>query len=629
MPQTTTIDSAADLQAALRTAAKGDTLLLSTGHYGSLALGHATPSKYAPASGLTIRSLDSAAPAVFNTLNIHGVTQLTLDGLVFEGDDVPQADSPASDAEFPFHLSHCTDITLCNTVFKGTLGPSTPRLPAQFGIGLVIHQCTGVHLLHNTISCFKRGLVIAGSQNLTLSQNRIHTIGVAGIECANLRNALIQGNHLFDFWHSAELIEPPVMIRFFANKSQKPSQAITLRDNWLEMGQGAPSRSILVVAKETPGTSALSTACEDLTLVGNMIVNRDFHGLQIDRVETLRLDRNIVLQSVSKEGVPSEACDIPRIMIDPASSNVIAQRNVTAALDGFEGQVTWKVSHTGRVPYATPALAHRCIKALIGAALACPEGSPRFAVKRAGLSAPRGAPSAVTPHPIQQKNLASAPRRKPATTVKTADVYKPKQRPHKGHPVRSSSLWINTQKKTATHRVRLGQGDDHSQLSWAVISNLIQSQSYRIDMTAKMLPVTYPRDIIHLPGSFVVRLNSAGNLKADVFDQYDQIGHLTSKHVKLSDQQEHRVSFLVAQYLVTLEVDGVRCAQHTLQAPMHFTQEDDLLFPYQGLLGFAQVTHQTPLPAADPALGSVDQHSDLILTTKATDGLGDRFEFLT
>ena len=102
------------LLTALSNARAGDTISLSSGNYGALKLNELVRSL--PSSGeVTITSANSKKPAVFTSLDLDNVTNLTFDGVKFD------AVAGSAGGFNPFSAEKVDGLTIRNSVFDGHL----------------------------------------------------------------------------------------------------------------------------------------------------------------------------------------------------------------------------------------------------------------------------------------------------------------------------------------------------------------------------------------------------------------------------------------------------------------------------------------------------------------------------
>ena len=103
------------LLTALSNARAGDTISLSSGNYGALKL-NGLVQKFAKYAGeVTITSADSKKPAVFTSLDLDNVTNLTFDGVKFD------AVAGSAGGFNPFSAEKVDGLTIRNSVFDGHL----------------------------------------------------------------------------------------------------------------------------------------------------------------------------------------------------------------------------------------------------------------------------------------------------------------------------------------------------------------------------------------------------------------------------------------------------------------------------------------------------------------------------
>jgi len=408
MPGTLKVETRAALLTALRQAGNGETILLAAGDYGKLRIGRGDGAEMVSLKGLTLRASDPEMPPVFRGLDVRGVAEMTLDGLVFDYTRGPRR----GDYDHPFGLYDSADIALSDCTFRGNIDPRKPSLADRFGVGLWIQNVTGVRLTGNTLSGFDRGIVARAVEDLLLRENDMHTIGSIGIEGTGIEQAFIEGNHLHDFWQPPTVLDLPDMIQFSAGPKTRANRDIVIRNNWLDMGRGCATRSIVILADIPAGrTAPACDTCDGLSIQGNMILNADFHGIMVDRSRTVMLGGNILLHTPGagvRRPAPVARETVPRIIVDPEARDVTVHGNAAAAIDGL--QLHWDVLHNGIIRYDEPATAQLCHDALVRTALDPRGGVKRFAPVRRTRNRPGLVPR---PFPLVLDETTMVPRKSP------------------------------------------------------------------------------------------------------------------------------------------------------------------------------------------------------------------------
>ena len=144
-----TVSGNAQLMSALTAARAGDTISLAAGDYGTLKLDGLTQ-KFAKYAGeVTITSANPKNPAVFTSIDIDNVRNVTFDGVKFD------AMSRSDGNNRPFTVNTSDSVTIRNSIFDGQLDVN--------GLGT------------------KDGLRIAKSSNITFENKTYLTLPSNGI----------------------------------------------------------------------------------------------------------------------------------------------------------------------------------------------------------------------------------------------------------------------------------------------------------------------------------------------------------------------------------------------------------------------------------------------------------------
>lgn len=107
MTKTITVSTVNELNAALKTSSPKDTILLKGGDYGSFTLS-AKSKMDLNFEGVTVKSADPEDPAVFRSMALDGVSNLVVEGVVFDYEF--KAGDPAHLR--PFSVVNSTGVTI-------------------------------------------------------------------------------------------------------------------------------------------------------------------------------------------------------------------------------------------------------------------------------------------------------------------------------------------------------------------------------------------------------------------------------------------------------------------------------------------------------------------------------------
>ena len=240
-----TVRDAAGLHGALRAARGGETIALAPGDYGALEF-----SGLAPAAPVTLRSADPADPARLSGMTLRDVSNLRLEGLVF--DYAYEPGTRATGAR-PFQIFGGSDLAIVHATFDGDLASGTGSAADDgyaAGTGLFARDTHGLEIRGSLFHTLFRGAVLREIDDLAVVGNRVTEIRSDGLNFVAVQRALVEGNEITSFRRSPESGDHADLIQFWTNKTDRPSTQVTIRGNVLHAGGGAATQSIFMRNEE-------------------------------------------------------------------------------------------------------------------------------------------------------------------------------------------------------------------------------------------------------------------------------------------------------------------------------------------------------------------------------------------
>ncbi len=322
------VQNADELLTALESAKGGEEIVLGSGHYGALDL-------YAPRAlfateyteNVTIVSADAENPAVFDSLKLTGISNLTFDSIKFdytyeEGQEIWHK---------PFSLAEVDNVTIKNSIFDGDLAHENPNSESAygFGVGLNVRDSTNVTVDGNDFFDFHRGAVFSSVENLIIQNNDIHDMRSDGFDFVEVENVEILYNHFHDFKLDEESNDHPDMIQFWTTGSSSPSQNILIKGNILNSGEGGGTQSIFMRNESVDtGLAGEEMFYQNIVIEDNLIHNSHIHGISIGESNGLTVSNNTLIQNTNTEeqGSVSE----PSIRVADGSKSVIISKNIAS-----------------------------------------------------------------------------------------------------------------------------------------------------------------------------------------------------------------------------------------------------------------------------------------------------------
>ncbi len=264
------VSSSSALSAALKSAGNGDTISLASGHYNLSASG-----------GSKAVTITSEGNAVIDSLNLSRVSNLTIDGVDFNGED---------GLKNAFRVWGSDNITIRNGDMEGVANGY------GLGRGLLIQADTNFTFENMTMHGFSTGVFIDGVDGLVMRNNHLVDLAWDGIIGGNIHNAVFTGNSIsldipagrkhsdgFQFWNVG---------------SNKPSDHIRIEDNVIR-ADNTQSHGIYMANAIANGGGGANTYFSDVVIKGNTIISGDGLGLSWGQTDNLDIQDNIVLKDTS------------------------------------------------------------------------------------------------------------------------------------------------------------------------------------------------------------------------------------------------------------------------------------------------------------------------------------------
>ena len=317
----TLLTTSPELRTALASARAGDVLILAPGTYTPTDL-KTDPGRTADDAAITIRSQDSANPAVFTGLKVKGVVGVIFDGVTFDYTFAPGDNGPDKKGiNWPFMISGSTNVTIRNCLFDGDLagegGPEDIGFPTA--TGLVVRGTRGLVLENNVFTLWGRALAIDSSASVEIRANDIQAIRMDGMNFAAVNGILIEGNRIHDFKRSLASKDHADMIQFWTAGTKSPSKNITIRGNLFDSGIGAYTQTIFMrnelVDQKKAGAEMYY---RDVLIEQNVIINAHLHGISLGETDGLTIRNNTLIHNTSsRAGQQPQTVDPPDQRVRP------------------------------------------------------------------------------------------------------------------------------------------------------------------------------------------------------------------------------------------------------------------------------------------------------------------------
>jgi Ca2+-binding RTX toxin-like protein len=326
----TTVDSAAALNAALKNAHSGDTILLASGTYAGVA---ATDLHFA--DGVTVTAAQGAH-AVLTSLTVKASSGLTFTGLEFYADP--------SGVQNPFLVrSGSTDIHFDHLNVHGSLD-GNPQDDVQ---GMLIRDSSNVSVTNSEFQQLWTGLAHQNMQGATVSGNSFHDIRMDAVRGGGSSFVTISGNTFTNF--DPVTGDHADAIQFWSLTA--PAHDITIAGNLIERGDGAVMQGVFM--RDGGGGMPF----ENVAITGNYLAGTSYNGVEVQGGEHVTVAGNYVqgyldmysriyLSTVSDGQLTDNSAN--KYIIDSTDTGLTMTGNAALAQasdGGAAALALWKLSH--------------------------------------------------------------------------------------------------------------------------------------------------------------------------------------------------------------------------------------------------------------------------------------------
>ena len=349
-----TVKSLEELEAALAGAKGGETILLEGGDYGRFSMSKWISPQIEFASTVTLTSADPDNPAVFSNVTLNGVTNMVMDGVVFDytytlGDKYNDR---------PFEVNGSSNVTIRNSEFSGDLAHGLGDIQdgVGFGFGLSVRKSENITIENNLVHDFQRGIIFNGVSGLVVRDNELTAMSGDGMNFAAVQDVLIEDNLLHNFIRNETAAIHPDMIQFWTSGTNTPSTDVIIRGNTLDIGDGVHTQSIFMRNERVDsGQDGYEMYYRNILIEDNMIVNAHLHGITVGETDGLTIRNNSVLHRDGNSVDDADSSvEIPTIRVRPDSKNVTIIQNATSDINGYENQADWTLKDNAFVQDQNP-----------------------------------------------------------------------------------------------------------------------------------------------------------------------------------------------------------------------------------------------------------------------------------
>jgi len=306
------VSNQAQLDAAIRQANGGDTIMLGSGSYAELDV-------IGINKQLTITSANAGAPAVIRSMTLKNSSNI----------DVKNVDLQSSGGT-PFMIESSRNVTIDNVDIDGRPGGYGT------GIGLRVKGSHDVELINSEVSHFGNGLSFSGNSNIRISNNDFRSMSVDAMQLGGISGGVIEGND-FRQMHSPDATRHKDMIQFVTGNGNVPSSNITIRNNVIDNGEVSHA---IFFGNAMAKAGDLSAFYRNILVEDNYIRSAHVHGVTVEHGSGVRILDNTLVAN-GDEGNRRDI-NIPLINVSKSSVSVTIQGNTVASVPDAQG--SWNVS---------------------------------------------------------------------------------------------------------------------------------------------------------------------------------------------------------------------------------------------------------------------------------------------
>ncbi|WP_210528772.1 right-handed parallel beta-helix repeat-containing protein [Rubellimicrobium arenae] len=382
------------LYSALASCKGGETILLAGGDYGNMNLSVKSGFNFAFPSNVTIMSADARNPASFSAVEVRGAANMTFDGIKFDY----EFQSGDLTSERPFNFQNCTNLTIRNSTFDGDFARGVSSLADGYGygIGLSVRTSTGVTVENCESYDFHRGMVFSENSGVTVRNNEVYGMRSDGMDFSEVQNVVIEGNHIHDFRAPPASTDHRDMIQFWTSGTDAPTENVVIRDNLLDIGNGARTQSIFMRNEVVDtGRAGASMYYQNILIENNTITNASARGISVGETNGLVIRNNSVLHAdgAAADG-PDPSVEIPKIMVAENAKNVVISANLAADIPSAEAG--WTVTKNILVQDQDSFAPNYYNDVFVSSSLALRDGEHRYLAVAGGVIDQANAGSDVT-----------------------------------------------------------------------------------------------------------------------------------------------------------------------------------------------------------------------------------------
>jgi nitrous oxidase accessory protein NosD len=261
-----TVQTAAQLVAAVRSSTRGGSVLLAPGNYGTVKIeGVQTTGQ------VRVASADPSKPAVIQYLSIKGSNGLTISQIEFA----------IKAGSLGVGVQDSRDIRLEKLDIHGLMDGN----PSDDPTGVSLQRSANVTIAESRFHDLGGGIGYSDVNGMTIVDNRFEVIRSDGVTGTRVNDVVISRNYFTDFY--PEAADHPDVVQIWTSNAA-PSRNFTITDNVFERGAGRKVQGIFIKGDGAVGY-------ENVVITGNAIIGGMYNGISVTVANGLTISDNLVL----------------------------------------------------------------------------------------------------------------------------------------------------------------------------------------------------------------------------------------------------------------------------------------------------------------------------------------------
>ena len=301
---TTTVTNAAQLIRVLKSARGGETILLAPGNYGDVSL-----ASIQPRSTVTIRSADPDNDAMFTSLKLTRVHNLTFDDI-----DVTHVLAPGErEWESAIRVNASNNISFVGIDLSGSRNGN----PFDDGNGLFVQGSSRIAVLDSTFHEFNNAVIFNKSSDVILAGNRIQDAR-EGVNIAEVNGGLFERNYVTGIRPDVSKGDHSDAFQVHAGGDNTVSNDLVFNANVI---MGAENQGIFIRSEKVMSHGLKHS---NIVVTNNYVETNFRHAISVSDTDGVVVTNNSI-RDANGDGL------VPGITLSNLSNGLIA-RNVTPLL---------------------------------------------------------------------------------------------------------------------------------------------------------------------------------------------------------------------------------------------------------------------------------------------------------